>query len=197
MQGYKKCKLWCMADSAKMIWTIGHSTRPFEELVALLHTHSIELLADVRSFPGSRKFPQYNKEALEIAMPENGMRYVHLKELGGRRKGLPDSKNTGWRHPAFRGYADYMETPEFKKALADLEKTATKQRTAIMCSEAVWWRCHRSMISDALKLHGWDVRHIVSGGKTTEHPWTSPARIDKGQLHYDEPDLFQDTAGNS
>lgn len=154
--------------------------------MALLNQHNIQLLADVRSFPGSRKYPQFNKEALEMALPENGIEYMHLKDLGGRRKVSPESKNTAWRHPAFRGYADYMETPEFDDALKELETLAGQKPTAIMCSEAVWWRCHRSMISDALKLRGWTVLHIGSGKKTTEHPWTAPARVENGELHYDD-----------
>jgi uncharacterized protein (DUF488 family) len=133
------------------IWTIGHSTHPFEEFVAMLHSFKIEMVADIRNFPGSRKFPYFNKEALEISLPENKISYVHLKALGGRRKAKPDSKNTAWRHPAFRGYADYMETDEFKNGIHALEKVAMQQRTAYMCSEAVWWRCHRSMVSDYLK----------------------------------------------
>ena len=176
-----------IVSNQKTIWTIGHSTRPFEELVALLHAHNIQLLADVRSFPGSRKYPQFNKEALEMALPENGIEYLHLKDLGGRRKVSPESKNTAWRHPAFRGYADYMETPAFDKALKELETIASQKPTAIMCSEAVWWRCHRSMISDALKVRGWTVLHIGSGQKTTEHPWTAPARVENDELHYDDP----------
>jgi uncharacterized protein (DUF488 family) len=110
--------------------------------VGLLHHYSIQLLVDVRSFPGSRKYPQFNKEALELAIPENGIEYIHMKELGGRRKVDPNSKNTAWRHEAFRGYADYMETEAFQKGIEELEALASKKATAYMCSEAVWWRCH-------------------------------------------------------
>ena len=127
----------------------------------MLHSFRIELVADIRSYPGSRKFPQFNKEALQISLPQNHIQYIHLKELGGRRKANPDSKNTEWRHPAFRGYADYMETETFKEGMAALKKLALKQRTAYMCSEAVWWRCHRSMVSDYLKAAGWKVWHIM------------------------------------
>jgi uncharacterized protein (DUF488 family) len=166
------------------IWTIGHSTHPFEEFVAMLHSFKIEMVADIRNFPGSRKFPYFNKEALEISLPENKIGYVHLKALGGRRKAKPDSKNTAWRHPAFRGYADYMETDEFKNGIHVLEKVAMQQRTAYMCSEAVWWRCHRSMVSDYLKAKGWNVMHIMAIGKADEHPYTSPAKIVNGKLRY-------------
>jgi uncharacterized protein (DUF488 family) len=175
-----------MKEENKTIWTIGHSTRSLEEFIGMLHSFNIELIADIRSFPGSRKFPQYNKEALEVSLPQNHIQYVHIKDLGGRRKGKPDSKNTGWRHIAFRSYADYMETESFKNGIKELEKTALKKRTAYMCSEAVWWRCHRSMVSDYLKLRGWKVMHIMAIEKATKHPYTSPARIKNGQLNYEK-----------
>ncbi len=152
----------------------------------MLFSFQIEMVIDIRSYPGSRRYPQFNKEALEISLPENNIQYIHLKELGGRRKVNPGSKNTGWRHVAFRGYADYMETDAFKEGIKDLEKIALKQRTAYICSEAVWWRCHRSMVSDFLKLGGWTVMHIMSVSKEMEHPYTSPARIVKGKLLYNE-----------
>ena len=126
-----------MKTENKTIWTIGHSTRPFEEFTAMLHSFRIELVADIRSYPGSRKFPQFNRETLQITLPQNHLQYIHLKALGGRRKVNPDSKNTEWRHPAFRGYADYMETDAFKEGITALEKLALEQRTAYMCSEAV------------------------------------------------------------
>ncbi|MBS1734054.1 MAG: DUF488 domain-containing protein [Bacteroidetes bacterium] len=170
----------------KSIWSIGHSTHPLDELVAMLQSSQIEIVADIRSSPGSTKFPQFNKEALQISLPENKIQYIHLKRLGGRRKVNPDSKNTVWRHPAFRGYADYMETDTFKEGIRELEKIALKQRTAYMCSEAVWWRCHRSMVSDYLKVHGWKVMHIMGVGKEEEHPYTAAARIVNGELTYGE-----------
>jgi uncharacterized protein (DUF488 family) len=168
----------------KTIWTIGHSTHTLEELVAMLNSFEIKLLADIRSFPGSRKFPQFNKENLEVSLPENGIQYVHLKKLGGRRKVNPASKNISWRHLAFRAYADYMETSDFKEGIEELEKIAKRQRTAYMCSEAVWWRCHRSMVSDYLKSKGWKVMHIMAIEKEEEHPYTSPAKIVNEQLSY-------------
>ena len=181
-----------MKKEDKTIWTIGHSTRSFEEFVDMLHSFSIELIADIRSYPGSRKFPQFNKEALEISLPQNNIQYVHLKNLGGRRKVNPKSKNTGWRHVAFRGYADYMETGAFKDGIMELISRALKQRTAYMCSEAVWWRCHRSMVSDYLKLHGWKIMHIMGIGKAEEHSYTTPARIVNGELNYYELELKKD-----
>lgn len=173
-----------MKKEENTIWTIGHSTHPFEEFVAMLRSFKIEMVADIRSYPGSRKFPQYNKEILETTLPENNIGYTHILKLGGRRKVLPDSKNTAWRHAAFRGYADYMETNDFKEGIEELEKIARKKRVAYMCSEAVWWRCHRSMVSDYLKANDWKVMHIMAIGKEDEHPYTSPAKIINGKLTY-------------
>jgi uncharacterized protein (DUF488 family) len=169
------------------VWTIGHSTRSLEEFLALLHSFQITILVDIRNFPGSRRYPHFNKESLELSLPRQGIRYVHLKELGGRRKPSEHSKNTAWRHTAFRGYADYMETDEFRSAMDRLQEMAREQFTAYMCSEAVWWRCHRSLVSDYLKWKGWTVLHIMDSNKATEHPFTKPARIVNGDLHYDEP----------
>ena len=168
----------------KTVWTIGHSTHTLEEFIAMLHPFKIDIVVDIRSYPGSRKFPQFNKEALEISLPENKINYIHLKKLGGRRKVNPESKNTSWRHAAFRGYADYMVTDSFAEGIKELTEIAQQKRTAYMCSEAVWWRCHRSMVSDYLKAEGWDVQHIMGVGKATEHPYTQPARVVDGKLTY-------------
>ncbi|MFL5730447.1 MAG: DUF488 family protein [Cytophagaceae bacterium] len=168
----------------KQIWTIGHSTRGMQDFAELLQEYKIEILADVRSFPGSRKFPHFNKESLERSMPKLSIDYIHFPELGGRRKAVKNSKNDAWKNEAFRGYADYMETEEFRKGIERLEKTAAKRKTAYMCSEAVWWRCHRSMISDYLKSKGWTVLHIMDLHKVQEHPYTSPARVIQGTLDY-------------
>ncbi len=180
------------AEQESIIWTIGHSTHTLEKFIDMLKSFKIELVADIRSFPGSRKFPHFNKEAMEISLPQNNIQYIHLKNLGGRRKANVDSKNTVWRHVAFRGYADYMETDAFKEGIKELEKIAMNQRTACMCSEAVWWRCHRSMVSDYLKVHGWKVMHIMAMGKEDEHPYTAPARIVNGELTY-ENELKENT----
>lgn len=174
--------------SKDTIWTIGHSTHTLKEFVDMLHSFNIEILVDIRSYPGSRKFPHFNKESLEISIPENGIEYVHLKKLGGRRKVNPDSKNTLWRNEAFQGYADYMETESFKEGMEELVAIATKQRTCYMCSEAVWWRCHRSMVSDYLKMKGWEVLHIMQLNKATEHPYTQPAHVVNGVLSYSPSD---------
>ena len=173
-----------------MIYTIGHSTRTEEEFIAILRSFKIELLADIRSYPGSRKYPHFNKEHLQTVLPANEIIYRHFPELGGRRKVSKDSKNTAWKNDAFRGYADYMETDIFKEGIEELEKNALKERTAYMCSEAVWWRCHRSMISDYLKFNGWMVHHIMEIGKATEHTYTAPAKITNGQLSYHEQTLL-------
>jgi len=168
----------------KIIYTIGHSTHTLEEFVAMLKSFNIELLADIRSFPGSRKFPHFNKENLPASLAENNIEYIHLRNLGGRRKVNPESCNTGWRVAAFRGYADYMETENFEKAIKELEQIASAKRVAYMCAEAVWWRCHRSLVSDYLKNEGWTVLHIMGVGKSTEHPYTAPAKIIDGKLDY-------------
>jgi len=175
----------------RIIYTVGHSTRSIEEFILLLQGNEVAMLADVRNYPGSKRYPHFNKEALEILLGEQGIQYVHIKDLGGRRKPEPDSINTRWRHTAFRGYADYMHTDVFQTAIQQLEDIASKHTTAYMCSEAVWWSCHRSLISDYLKIRGWTVLHIMSEKKETEHPYTSAARIVNGQLRYDEPSLFE------
>jgi uncharacterized protein (DUF488 family) len=173
-----------MDNFGKTIWTIGHSTHPIEEFIEMLQSFDIKTLADIRSYPGSRRYPQYNKETLRTTLTEIGIDYIHLKELGGRRKPLPDSINNGWRLAAFRGYADYMETDSFKNGIKELENIAGKSRTAYMCSEAKWWSCHRSLVSDYLKLNGWKVMHIMGILKAEEHPYTSPAKIVAGNLLY-------------
>ena len=169
---------------SKELWTIGHSTRTLSEFLGMLKSFDIEALVDVRHFPGSRKFPHFNTEVLAEAMSADGIKYEHIVSLGGRRKPYPDSQNTAWRHPAFRGYADYMGTPEFREGIDHLKVIALNFRTAIMCSEAVWWRCHRSLIADLLKSEGWNVYHILSATKATEHPFTAPARVVNGNLSY-------------
>jgi uncharacterized protein (DUF488 family) len=166
------------------IWTIGHSTLSIEEFVDRLKSFDIELLADVRSFPGSRRYPHFNQENLSSVLPEVQIRYQHFRELGGRRRARPDSLNVAWRNESFRGYADHMETAEFHGGIERLLAIAGKQRVAIMCSEAVWWRCHRSLISDYLKVKGIEVMHIMGSGKAEPHPFTSASRVENGELSY-------------
>lgn len=167
-----------------VIWTVGHSTHSIEEFIDILHSFQIERLVDIRMFLGSRRYPQFNKEALKASMLESHVKYCHMVELGGRRKAKPDSKNTGWRLAAFRGYADYMETDAFQGGIQKLEGIALKERTSYMCSEAVWWSCHRALVSDYLKVKGWTVMHIMRDGKAQEHPFTSPAKNISGTLSY-------------
>lgn len=169
------------------LWTIGHSTRPVDLFLALLAGSRIEVVADVRRFAGSRKNPQYNPEALRDSLHTAGLGYEEFPELGGRRKPRPDSPNSAWRSEAFRGYADYMETPEFAAGLERLSGLARSRRAAILCSEAVWWRCHRSMIADAAKAAGARVLHIMGEGRVTEHPYTAPARAAGGTVSYRTP----------
>lgn len=168
----------------KKIWTIGHSTHTLDDFITMLKSFKIELVADIRSFPGSRRYPHFNKESLAVSLPENDIEYMHLKDLGGRRKTKTDSHNTGWRVAAFRGYADYMETNNFKNAIQELKLVADEKRVVFMCAESVWWRCHRSLVSDYLKHQGWTVIHIMNTGKGDEHPYTSPARIVENKLVY-------------
>ncbi|HYE57233.1 MAG TPA: DUF488 domain-containing protein [Rhodothermales bacterium] len=167
-----------------VIWTIGHSSQPIERFLALLASQQIERLADVRRYAGSRANPQFNPEPLARSLAARHVEYVPFPELGGRRAPSPSSRNTIWRNTAFRAYADFMETPDFHAGLARLVEAAAERRTAMMCSEAVWWRCHRSLIADALKVRGVRVLHIMSESNVTEHPYTSAARVSNGALLY-------------
>lgn len=166
------------------LWTIGHSTHPIAEFIALLQAQGITRLVDVRRFPGSRRNPQFNPAELERSLAAAGIAYTPLPELGGRRPARPDSPHTAWRNEAFRGYADYMDTPEFAVAAERLAALAREDRVAIMCAEGVWWRCHRSMIADDFKAHGWTVLHILGAGEPREHPYTAVAKVVEGELRY-------------
>lgn len=170
----------------KVIYTIGHSTHDIEVFLEMLSSFHIDIVVDVRRFPGSRKYPQYNVEPLRAALQSKHIQYAHLEELGGRRKVAPDSKNTRWRNASFQGYADYMETESFHEGIAELVELAANKKVAYMCSEAVWWRCHRSMISDYLKAQGWTVMHIMGVGKAEEHKFTSPAIVENCRVSYSD-----------
>lgn len=170
------------------IFTIGHAALPASDFGDLLRRQGIELLVDIRRHPGSRHAPQFGQEVLRLELEAAGIGYVHLVGLGGRRKARPDSLNTAWRNASFRGYADYMETSEFRSGLLELEERARGHRIAIMCAESVWWRCHRSMVADALTADGWQVQHIMSDGLLRPHRLTAPARIVDGKLSYHELD---------
>src|SRR6266850_893382 len=167
------------------VWTIGHSTREIGEFVALLEENQIEVLADVRRYPGSRRHPQFGQAQLAQTLRDSGIEYVHMPELGGRRPARPNSVNTAWRNAAFRGYADYMETAEFAKAIENLIDVATRNRAVIMCAEALWWQCHRGLIADYPKSRAWRVLHIMGRAKVEEHPYTSAARMVEGRLSYE------------
>lgn len=167
------------------IYTIGHSTRPLDAFVDLLRAHDVTRLADVRTVPRSRRHPHFGADQLSLSLPVAGVEYRHAPGLGGLRKPRADSANGAWRHPGFRGYADYMETPAFAAALGELiEWAAPPHRVAIMCAEAVWWRCHRQLIADALLAAGIEVGHIASAAQSPAHTLTSFARIDDGRVRY-------------
>jgi uncharacterized protein (DUF488 family) len=172
-------------DGFMRIWTIGHSTRNIDDFISLLEANEIRLLADVRSLPGSKRYPQFNKETLAQSLNARRICYEHFPELGGRRKPNAGSRNTAWRNASFRGYADYMETEEFRKGVERFLALAREAGpAAITCAEAVWWRCHRSLISDYLKARSIEVIHILDTNKTEPHPFTSAARIIDGALSY-------------
>lgn len=164
----------------KTAYTIGHSTRSQGELLALLGEAGVRTLADVRAFPSSRRHPQFNRTALPRWLPEAGVGYVHLRQLGGRRAPVPGSPNGGWREPGFRGYADYMSSSEFAAGLDRVEVLARERPTAIMCAEALWWRCHRRLIADALTVRGWRVEHLGVGAGQAIHELPAFAVVEHG-----------------
>jgi uncharacterized protein (DUF488 family) len=162
------------------IFTIGHSNHPIDKFIEMLLSHKIELIADVRTIPKSRHNPQYNSDALAASLTEQGVEYRHITDLGGLRHARKDSPNKGWENASFRGFADYMETEKFEKSLIELIEAARKQRTALMCAEAVPWRCHRSLIADALAVRRITVVHIMSKTSLKEHAMT-PWAVVKGE----------------
>ncbi|MDQ3282670.1 MAG: DUF488 domain-containing protein, partial [Acidobacteriota bacterium] len=164
------------------IYTIGHSTRSPEEFVALLREHGVTRLADIRRYPGSRRYPHFAGESLQQTLPQHGIEYVHFPELGGRRKPLRNSPNRAWENEQFRGYADHMATAEFAHAVEAL--LASERDTAYMCAEAVPWRCHRNLLSDELVRRGIDVTHILAPGKAQKHVLNKMARIDGDRVVY-------------
>jgi uncharacterized protein (DUF488 family) len=164
------------------IWTVGHSTLPIEAFLDILGHYGIEAIADVRRFPGSRRHPQFGEAALRESLASRGIGYRWLPALGGRRKARADSPNTGWRNASFRGYADHIGTPEFAAGLAELLKLAEERRTAMMCAEVLWWRCHRALISDVLRIRGVEVVHIQDREHAAPHRQAAPAGIAQGAL---------------
>ncbi|HVI26577.1 MAG TPA: DUF488 domain-containing protein [Xanthomonadaceae bacterium] len=173
-----------MNAPAGTLWTIGHSTRPWPDFVALLREAGITCLVDVRRFAGSRRNPQYSPVAMGEALPQAGIEYRPMPEFGGRRAPQPDSPNGAWRVAAFRGYADHMASAEFELARARLMRRAEAERCAVMCAEAVWWRCHRRLIADDFTARGWRVLHLLTPGRAEPHPLNPAARMIDGVLRY-------------
>ncbi|MFC3715329.1 DUF488 family protein [Luteimonas soli] len=180
-----------MTCSAGTLWTIGHSTREWEVFAGMLGETGIEVLADVRRFAGSRRNPQFSPLVMAPALAEAGIEYVPMPEFGGRRKPQPDSPNGAWRVAAFRGYADYMAEPEFVLARGRLMRMAGERRVAVMCAEAVWWRCHRRLIADDFTARGWQVCHLMAPGKSVVHELNADARMVGDVLQYPAPDAGQ------
>ncbi|HZL35112.1 MAG TPA: DUF488 domain-containing protein [Tepidisphaeraceae bacterium] len=166
------------------IHTIGHSTRAFDDFIAILHAHGVRAIADVRLIPKSRRYPQFADTFLADELPRAGIAYLPFKGLGGRRRPMKNSPNTGWRNESFRGYADYLQTPAFLQALDRLMESARAVPTATMCAEAVPWRCHRSLISDALIVRGWQVLDIFDAKKVAAHKLTSFAKVEGTTITY-------------
>jgi uncharacterized protein (DUF488 family) len=166
------------------IYTIGHSIHPAEQFLALLRAHEVRQVADIRTVPKSRRHPQFNRDALDTYLHAHGIAYRHFPALGGLRKPRPDSVNTGWRHPGFRGYADHMQTAEFSAGLEMLLAFAAAAPTTVMCAEAVWWQCHRQLLADALLARGVAVRHILGAAGAKPHRLSEFARLDEGRVSY-------------
>jgi uncharacterized protein (DUF488 family) len=177
-----------MHDAPPTLWTIGHSTREWPVFTAMLDQAGIEVLVDVRRFAGSRRNPQFSGETMARALPEAGVGYLPMPDLGGRRKPDPDTRNTAWRNASFRGYADYMQTAPWQAARDRLAELAQARKVAIMCAEALWWQCHRGLICDDFKARGWEVVHLTAPGRSEPHPYTSAARIVDGKLDYSAPE---------
>lgn len=171
-------------EQAGRIWTVGHSTRTESEFADIILAHHIKTVVDVRAFPTSRRFPQFNQKQLGQHLAGLAVEYHHIPALGGRRNPRPDSRNTAWKNASFRAYADHMETDLFKAGIAELVELAKNSPTAFMCAESLWWKCHRSLIADYLKVRGYEVLHIMGVDKSEVHPYTSAARIVDGQLSY-------------
>ncbi len=177
------------------IFTIGHSTRPLDEFVRLLRAHNVQRVVDVRTIPRSRHNPQFNRDQLSPALHRRKIHYRHMPGLGGLRRARPDSANGGWRNASFRGYADYMQTQEFDDSLERCIDLATRERVVLMCAEAVPWRCHRSLIADALLARGITASEIASRIRARPHSLTPFARVDGVRVTYPDPGKTQAAAG--
>lgn len=169
------------------VWTIGHSTLSADEFVGRLRAHRLEAIADIRRFPGSRRHPQFGGDAMPAWLEGAGISYRWIPQLGGRRRPRADSPNTAWRNQSFRGYADHLATAEFADGMRALCELALARRCALMCAEALWWQCHRALVSDVLKVHGVQVLHVAAAEAGTAHPYTSAATVAGGELSYGGP----------
>jgi len=173
----------------EILFTIGHSTRTIDEFIDLLKAYNIQRIVDVRTIPRSRHNPQFNENVIDLSLQKVGINYLHIAELGGLRHTTAGSINLGWHNPSFRGFADYMGTPEFAKGIEILENIAKKEKTAIMCAEALPWRCHRSLIADALSKRGWDVFDIMTLKTASNHRLTPFLKVRQGKLTYPKPKI--------
>jgi uncharacterized protein (DUF488 family) len=185
--------------SAGEVLTVGHSTHALDAFLALVEHHRIGAIADVRRFPSSRRLPHFNAPELERSLAERGIGYERLgDDLGGRRRAAAESRNRGWRVEGFRGYADHMATPEFRRGIEALERLAAERRTAFMCAEGPWWRCHRQLIADAMLVRGWSVLHVMPDGRLEPHRLTPFAVVDGERLSYppEQPTLSERAAEN-
>ncbi|MGR4875893.1 DUF488 domain-containing protein [Pseudoxanthomonas sp. LARHCG66] len=171
-------------ELATTVWTIGHSTRTLDVFVRLLHHNGIGAIADVRRFPGSRRYPWFGSDAMAASLHSAGIAYIWLPQLGGRRRPRKDSPNRAWRNAAFQGYADHLASAEFAEGLAQVVALAPEARTAMMCAESLWWRCHRRLIADLLVQRGWTVLHVLDEDAPKPHPLNVDARIQDGVLVY-------------
>jgi uncharacterized protein (DUF488 family) len=168
-----------------LIFTVGHSNRPLAEFISILTSHGISRILDVRRYPASRKWPHFNAASLAASLPDAGIEYVGLPHLGGRRRPRPDSPHRAWREEGFRGFADFMDTPEFAAGLAEIERLAADRPSALMCAEALPWKCHRSLVADALVARGWEVRDVVSEREARPHRIPKFARLEGERVVYD------------
>ena len=166
------------------VWTVGHSSRSLDAFLEILASHGVEAIADVRRFPGSRRYPWFASEAMATELPRHELEYEWIPQLGGRRRVQPGSPNGGWRNASFQGYADHLESAEFAEGLERALALASRRRTALMCAEALWWQCHRALISDVLKFRGFEVIHLLDAVKSVPHTYTAPARVEAGRLGY-------------
>lgn len=175
------------SDKPKTVYTIGHSNFSLDEFLGRLKAHGIKQVLDIRSIPRSRHNPQFSQTLIKKSLEDNGIGYKYIPNLGGRRRGKGPSQNLGWQHPAFRNYADYMQTPDFDRGMEQAQELAGSKKSALMCAEAVPWRCHRSLVGDAMKVRGWKVLDIMNKSTVKEHQITPFAKVDGTTITYPAP----------